>query len=99
MPDPSTMTATIASVRMMHERGSVIISFPNGEALTPGWRTSTFANRELKYGLLLEIEAPTDRAEWDRQVLALFGDAKYDKNPHAPGETYYRCKLIGANGV
>ena len=91
------MTGEAAAVKMQKERGYVVIGFPppvDGEAQIPT------IHREFAGALLashnLMIIGPTDRADWETQVVAIFGPKHRANRSHPPldGERFYRGTLM-----
>ena len=88
------MTGEAAAVKMQKERGYVVIGFPppvDGEDPIPT------IHREYAGALLtshnLMIIGPTDRADWEAQVTAIFGPKHCANRSHPPldGQRFYRC--------
>ena len=77
------LTAMGAAQRMMQERGYVVIGYPPNHIMLPKLheRVWEFAGWILPAFWALDVVGKTDRADWDTQVVAIFGNAEYDKNP------------------
>ena len=90
------MTATEAALKMSNERGYVVIGFLIGGAgellVIPGDSFREFAG-ELLIGYKLVVLERTNRADWDEQVVAMFGCKSFDKNPWKEKDPFYRCEL------
>jgi hypothetical protein len=95
------MTATDAALKMMKQRGYVVVAclgeqLPEDEPAV-GNTLDKFAGCFLPC-YLLEITEPTDRADWEAQVLAIFGKPKRPLNGDDLTATFWRCKLIDDEG-
>lgn len=88
------MTATDAARKVQEKRGYVVVGLPmwSDNHLIPGDTLTRFAGQPLQ-GCELRVTEPTNRKDWNAQVIAIFGSKAYDKNP-ARGNMYYRCELI-----
>lgn len=91
------MTADSTALQMVRERGYVVLGIPANatDRYTAGDHTIFWGGRMLLSGEL-EVLAPTDRADWDAQFVALFGHRKKDKSKPEPGQRFFRCVLINA---
>lgn len=83
-----------AAERLMKKPGYVVIGLlPGAAKLLAGAVRYKFAGSQLGNNCCLEITGETNRADWTRQVMDLFGTTKNDKNPIEPGQKFYRCVL------
>ena len=95
------MTATEAAQKMAATRGYVIAGVartnlvgPTAEYIGQFW--PTWAGHPLE-GYRLRVVGTTDRKDWNRQVLAIFGNKRFDANP-AHGNVYFKCELVPDKG-
>lgn len=88
------MTGLDAAKKMMKERGYVVVGILPHLPCKVGEILFNFAGAYLDDHELV-VTKPTDLADWDAQVLAIFGDPKKDKNGKKVkgGGTYWRATL------
>lgn len=86
------MTAQGAVDKMIAERGYVVVGLRPETKCGAGYDTGEFAGQLLLRGRLV-LYKPTSRKDWQEQVIAIFGDAKYDKNPIERGQRFFRCRF------
>ncbi len=88
------MTAEEGAIKLSAECGYVVIGLPQEEMiLSRGDRLREFAGGVLQKHFL-EVGSITNRKDWDRQVLLIFGSSAADPNPRRRGQKFYRCKLL-----
>lgn len=86
------------AVLMMREFGYVVVGYPplSEDILEPGDKLNRFMTESLyESGYVLEVIAPTVRADWDSMFALAFTKFPNAKNPpHVRGSRYYRCRLV-----
>ncbi len=88
--------ALSAAIRMMEERGYVVIGIPPHSILDieQGDVLHDFMNRPIP-GYQLIVTKPTTRTDWDEQAGAIFQDGEGTvQNPtRERGQRFWQCRL------
>ena len=95
---PIPRTADEAARLAMEQVGYVVVGERPDEFGEPhirdvGYQYTSFASFSLSNGLVLEVIANTNRADWKRQFRAFFGKSD-SLNQQKRNDRFYRCKLM-----
>jgi hypothetical protein len=91
------ITPLEAAKRMMAKRGYVVIGYKAGrepDAIREGYVTVNFAGHYLEDGYALCVTGPSNRQEWDEQMIAIHGNKKRNKGRSVKHATFWRAALV-----
>jgi hypothetical protein len=93
-PPKTDMSATQAVRQLYAEYGHVVVGYnPGATTVEVGQRLDEFGRSPLR-GCYLEVIGIASRAEWEEQVINLFGNPRRDVSPPKIGQWFIKAKLV-----
>ena len=92
--DDQARRATDAARKSAVKRGYVVVGYlPGSSVVKVGDRVDEFGRTPLS-GCYLEVIGIAERAEWEEQLIELFGNPGHGLNPPRSGEWFIKAKLV-----